>query len=390
MKKLLFCLSAIAMSFTVAAQTNWSSNSSTTTTSTSVGIGTTSVYSMLQVQGSDVGPNNIFNGDDVAVLEGYNAILQLYGHNTSSLSFANGINSTTGLRSQANLTYTQQYDVLQYLNKSGEAFRIMTNGNFGIGNFSNVSSPMATLQVRNANYWSKMAISGPNSQLIQFFKEDASGGQQQDASGKIINTWVAGQSDDNKFAINNRNYLDGTEEFVIAANGNVGVGITNPSAKLHVNGSLRFAGLATTPNTGYVLTSTDALGNATWSAPLWTKNVTTSDISFSGGKIGMGTITPQTSLHITDAQAVITLTSTGTSCGSPTGPGTCYSPGIYFETGPANQYYGNKYYIGSSTTYNMGFEIKNSSIPTAAGIKLTYGSASDGMGNHVYIGGAIF
>ncbi len=75
---------------------------------------------------------------------------------------------------------------------------------------------------------------------------------------------------------------------VLKNNGNLGVGISNPSAKLHVSGSLRFDGLGTT-NAGYVLTATDALGNAAWQpAPpvLWNK--TGNDINYVTGKVGIG------------------------------------------------------------------------------------------------------
>jgi hypothetical protein len=46
-------------------------------------------------------------------------------------------------------------------------------------------------------------------------------------------------------------------------NANVGIN-ADPSATLHVDGSVRFDGLSTTPSSGYVLQSTDANGNADW------------------------------------------------------------------------------------------------------------------------------
>jgi hypothetical protein len=50
-----------------------------------------------------------------------------------------------------------------------------------------------------------------------------------------------------------------------AANGDVGIGTSAPSAKLEVNGTLKFP-TAGTPAAGKVLTS-DAMGNATWATP---------------------------------------------------------------------------------------------------------------------------
>jgi len=56
-----------------------------------------------------------------------------------------------------------------------------------------------------------------------------------------------------------------TEKMRIAANGNIGIGTTAPTAQLHTTGTVRLAG-AGTPGIGKVLTS-DASGLATWQTP---------------------------------------------------------------------------------------------------------------------------
>ncbi|MEI6396758.1 MAG: hypothetical protein WCO48_01655 [Candidatus Taylorbacteria bacterium] len=56
-----------------------------------------------------------------------------------------------------------------------------------------------------------------------------------------------------------------TYDLFVSTLGNVGIGNATPSAKLDVNGTVRFSG-AGTPGTGKVLTS-DATGNATWQTP---------------------------------------------------------------------------------------------------------------------------
>ncbi|MFM7021523.1 MAG: hypothetical protein ACKOXB_00985 [Flavobacteriales bacterium] len=117
---------------------------------------------------------------------------------------------------------------------------------------------------------------------------------------------------------------------IIKKKGNVGVGVLSPSAKFHVNGTMRFQGIG--EGTNKVLTS-DANGFATWQNSIWTKS--NNDIYYSSGKIGIGTVTPLTSLHVTDAQAQITLSSTGDYT-------TNYSA-IKFEGG-ANSYYIGKIY----------------------------------------------
>ncbi|TMI65751.1 MAG: hypothetical protein E6H07_07545 [Bacteroidetes bacterium] len=49
-------------------------------------------------------------------------------------------------------------------------------------------------------------------------------------------------------------------------NGNTGIGISTPTARLDINGAVRLR--SNTPKTGSVLTSTDANGNVTWQAPV--------------------------------------------------------------------------------------------------------------------------
>jgi hypothetical protein len=55
-----------------------------------------------------------------------------------------------------------------------------------------------------------------------------------------------------------------TELFRVRDDGNIGIGINTPSALLDINGTFRLRNLTTTPAAGYVLQSTDALGNADW------------------------------------------------------------------------------------------------------------------------------
>jgi len=96
---------------------------------------------------------------------------------------------------------------------------------------------------------------------------------------------------------------------VILGNGaDVGIGTSMPLAQLHTTGSVRFAG-AGTPTAGYVLTATDASGNATWQAGVggsgdtdWTGAGTGSMYATSTlDKVGIGTSGPTAKLHVIGA-----------------------------------------------------------------------------------------
>lgn len=97
-------------------------------------------------------------------------------------------------------------------------------------------------------------------------RKDGIGISQENSAGKkqvgfFSNSSVAyvqtHDSSDLNFATNN-----GSADMVLkAGTGNVGIGITNPSAKLHVNGSVKLTD--GTQGVNKVLTS-DAAGNATW------------------------------------------------------------------------------------------------------------------------------
>ena len=63
---------------------------------------------------------------------------------------------------------------------------------------------------------------------------------------------------------NGATHTPDTDVMTLQGNGNVGIGTTNPSARLEVNGQVKINGGA--PGAGKVLTS-DANGLATWQKP---------------------------------------------------------------------------------------------------------------------------
>ncbi|MCX6785787.1 MAG: hypothetical protein NTZ18_02970 [Candidatus Komeilibacteria bacterium] len=95
-------------------------------------------------------------------------------------------------------------------------------------------------------------------------------------------------------------------------NGNVGIGIANPGAKLEVAGQIKITGGA--PGAGKVLTS-DGAGLATWAAGggggVWTTSGN-NIYNNNADNVGIGTITPNTKLHIS-SPGTTELTITGAS-----------------------------------------------------------------------------
>jgi hypothetical protein len=112
-----------------------------------------------------------------------------------------------------------------------------------------------------------------------------------------------------------RDYSAAQNRMVIDSLGNVGIGTNSPSQMLDVADTVQMSGfkMTTGASDGYVLTS-DAAGKGTWQAasvgidgsgaanylPKFTSSTTLGNSVFyeSGGKIGLGTTTPDEKLHV--------------------------------------------------------------------------------------------
>ncbi|MFM7024406.1 MAG: hypothetical protein ACKOXB_15670 [Flavobacteriales bacterium] len=223
MKKLFVCLSAITMYSSMNAQ--WNLTGSPTVTNTVVGIGTASepVNASLHVQGNPVGSNNIFNADDIMVVEGNNALLKLYGNNVGGIDFSYGV---SGERVRANLRYAYASNVLTFNNPSGEAFRIDGLGNFGIGSFP-TGGIGADLHIKNSTPLTELLLESTGGQTIRFNRP---------SSG--VSNWTLGRREsDNAFVLTDAATFNGySDKFVFTSTG-LGIG-TTPLAgmKLHVDG----------------------------------------------------------------------------------------------------------------------------------------------------------
>jgi len=150
------------------------------------------------------------------------------------------------------------------------------------------------------------AVSNNNAQNIYGVRADISSSAADQYGLYSLNTAAGGT---NKYGI--YSYITGgTNNWAgYFAGGNVfiqdslGIGTGSPSAKLHLEGSLRLNNLSgTAPAVGSVLTSIDALGNAEWAPPAttttyWSPNG--ADIyNNNAGNVGIGTAAPAHRLHV--------------------------------------------------------------------------------------------
>ncbi|MCW5933641.1 MAG: hypothetical protein KIT45_04970 [Fimbriimonadia bacterium] len=121
--------------------------------------------------------------------------------------------------------------------------------------------------------------------------------------------------------------------------GNVGIGTTTPTTRLEVNGTVKASGfhLPTDASNGKVLVS-DANGVGTWqdlsTGTVWFKNG--SDIYYIGGKVGIGTNTPQVDLHITGTARIQVLEIDGADLAEKFPASEPLEPGMVVEIDPEN------------------------------------------------------
>lgn len=92
-----------------------------------------------------------------------------------------------------------------------------------------------------------------------------------DTSGSILFIGAGGQGSE-----------DNSNLFWDISNLRLGVATSVPTAQLHVDGSFRLSNLTTTPAAGYVLQSTDALGNVDWALAGADTNFANTNLTLTG------------------------------------------------------------------------------------------------------------
>jgi len=139
---------------------------------------------------------------------------------------------------------------LVFRTNNTEKMRITAGGNVGIG----TTAPNYNLHVNNQL---GVGIAGSTSGQIGIFPPN--GG-----------SWFWIDNDGNNYLRFSNGVTPGGNPVVITSAGNVGIGTTSPTAKLHVNGTFRYTD--GTEGAGKVLTS-DAAGNASWQTPSASLNI---------------------------------------------------------------------------------------------------------------------
>ena len=305
---------------------------STYFSNTNVGIGTTSPGSKLEITGltATAGDTTLHlkvpTGNITAGATEMGNILfsssDLSGGGTGSVAkistiAGDGANAWVGSGRPTDLAFFTQ--PLGASSTLVEAMRIDQDGNVGIG----TTSPSYNLVVgdgttdtesrfyhNDASYTSVRGYGLFMSRATSYIRP-VNDGSQTLLIGTDSNTWGTISADANTFTLNR----DGVSRLHINSAGNVGIGTTSPSQKLHVSGSTRIEGAlydsTNSPGTsGQILSSTvtgtdwvnltdisgvDGTGTANYVAK-WSDSdtITNSVIYDNGTNVGIGTTSPAT------------------------------------------------------------------------------------------------
>lgn len=239
-----------------------------------IGVATTSPISLFS--NAATGTNFVSSNSATQSATGISWLTNNAGYNTS-LYNANNVVGSNGLQVKVANTSSQTiaFEVGQNTSQSGISnpyFNVLGNGNVGIG----TNAPLTRLIVNDNTYIANLPSSSTNLMDNSTFRPltrfQSSSGINNNAISHYLTTTAA--------ATQAHNYSTGALlPYVLQpAGGNVGIGITAPSAQLHTTGSVRFAG-AGTPAANRVLTS-DASGNATWQSAPGTTSVVTRSANF--------------------------------------------------------------------------------------------------------------
>jgi|GEM_PF-1088381 len=266
-----------------------------------VGIGTATPTEKLELSGRALLTNG-FGADNAALVYKNTSDYMFLGPQSGSA--ANG--GSIALYGSSNAVGSNAGGI--DLNVSGgQMMRVTSAGNVGI----NMTAPTAKMHVRGSDNTVFFRGTNSSANADEFFVRDNLGHIEM-GNERVGNTL--------------RIFNSGAERMRFDENGNVGIGISTPTAKLHISGKLRIT--ADNPSTGQVL-ACDGTGLGTWTSAATLIPGSTgqtliydgvigwfgsSNLFNSGNNVGIGTTNPTAKLMVsTSGVTGVRVNSTGTS-----------------------------------------------------------------------------
>jgi hypothetical protein len=212
-----------------------------------MGIGTIAPVAKLHVEG-DIHTSGLITASNIRVLGDY-VILDTITSNTEQMVITNdGTGPALKVTQTGNNSIAEFYD-----DGNALAFKVANDGLIGIGTavpqakLHVVGSVMATASISSDTQFLGQASDTASIPSFSFAANPNTGIFQPAASNIALST-------------------GGTERMRVSANGNVGIGTTNPSEKLHVQGNILSSG-STSVGTQFLGLAADTVGAPSYS---WT------------------------------------------------------------------------------------------------------------------------
>ncbi|MGB0881739.1 MAG: tail fiber domain-containing protein [Vicingaceae bacterium] len=181
---------------------------------------------------------------------------------------------------------------------AGSPAAVFGNGFVGIGTWT----PSAPIHTSGTYQIAARLESSSNIGTWFEMRNSSTGGQ----VFSVINTGSANGEGVGKLLFNKNTAFGATSGNIMTlehSSSYVGIGTTSPSARFHLNGSLRLENLGgAAPVSGSVLTAIDANGNAQWTTPAaaspWTLTGTNIFPSTLTNNVGVGISAPSSKFHV--------------------------------------------------------------------------------------------
>jgi hypothetical protein len=400
-------------------------------TNGNLGVGTTSPVSLLQVGGSSgatATPTAITFDNTYRNAVGGNTSLKIYLYRSGGETYGFGLNNAAGIEYHAGSSGGSSANHAFYT-ETTEKVRINSAGNVGIG----TTTPAALLNIRasaptgtgtvptgtnllidsNTSNYLTFRNTADNSTYAGIIFLDNNVGAYisfRNYTGDVLNgsdSLIYGTLQDHIFQNGyvNETLYNRTETMRIKANGNVGIGTNNPTAKLHIaqgnSGGVAAILLSTDESTiqgpsanTQIRMGSNLVLNASNVMPFNVNGSETMRI-ITNGNVGIGTSSPGYKLQVNGTALATTVTDGSISLNG--------GDLLFAADGGGNgfqfDYYNTKMYIGNNagSTWYMGIQDDgNVGIGTTSpsgklhviGEAITFKNGSDSQTTHFYIANA--